>query len=161
MIESKIKFILIIKKIVKPFFDKQDSLESIKMDEECLILKGQMLLIEEWNAIIYLATPILDDLEVMYKAGLFLNDLSMHDSSRDLVLVGTQQSAQLKLSLDREKEKNKALEDSMMKLDIEMKKTDNLLYQMIPKKIADKLRLGEPLMNLCEVIYSFIDFIFN
>ena len=32
-----------------------------------------------------------------------------------------------------------------------MKKTDLLLYQMIPKKIADRLRSGEKAVNLCEV----------
>lgn len=87
----------------------------------------------------------------MFNTGFYINDLSMHDSSRDLVLVGTQQSAELKLALDQEKQKSKALEDSMKKLDIEMKRTDQLLYQMIPKKIADRLRSGEPVMNLCEV----------
>jgi guanylate cyclase len=75
----------------------------------------------------------------------------MHDSSRDLVLVGTQQSAELKLALDQEKQKSKAIEESIKKLDIEMKKTDQLLYQMIPKKVADRLRSGESVMNLCEV----------
>ncbi len=78
----------------------------------------------------------------------------MHDSSRDLVLVGTQQSAELKLALDQEKHKGKALEDSLKKLDSEMKKTDQLLYQMIPKKIADRLRSGEAVMNLCEVKFG-------
>lgn len=39
----------------------------------------------------------------------------------------------------------------MRKLDAEMKKTDLLLYQMIPKKIADRLRNGEKAANLCEV----------
>ncbi len=39
----------------------------------------------------------------------------------------------------------------MKKLDIEMKKTDLLLYQMIPKKIADRLRSGEKAADLCEV----------
>ena len=87
----------------------------------------------------------------MFHTGFYINDLSMHDSSRDLVLVGTQQSAELKLALDQEKQKSKALEDSMKKLDIEMKKTDQLLYQMIPQKVADRLRSGEPVMNLCEV----------
>ncbi len=88
----------------------------------------------------------------MFQTGFYINDLSMHDSSRDLVLVGTQQSAELKLALDQEKHKGKALEDSLKKLDTEMKKTDQLLYQMIPKKIADRLRGGEAVMNLCEVI---------
>jgi guanylate cyclase len=104
----------------------------------------------------------------MFSTGFYINDLSMHDSSRDLVLVGTQQSAELKLALDQEKQKSKALEDSMKKLDVEMKRTDQLLYQMIPKKIADRLRSGEPAMNLCEVCvliiflteYSFIHILY-
>ena len=39
----------------------------------------------------------------------------------------------------------------MKKLDMEMKKTDLLLYQMIPKKVADRLRTGEKAASLCEV----------
>lgn len=35
----------------------------------------------------------------MFKTGLYINDLSMHDSSRDLVLAGTQQSEELKRAL--------------------------------------------------------------
>jgi guanylate cyclase len=112
----------------------------------------------------------------MFNTGLFINDLSMHDSSRDLVLAGTQQSAELKLALDQvikeaeffktrirfflcqEKQKSKALEESMRKLDAEMKKTDLLLYQMIPKKIADRLRSGENAENICEVRIHFFSF---
>jgi guanylate cyclase len=44
----------------------------------------------------------------------------------------------------------------MKKLDAEMKKTDLLLYQMIPKKIADRLRNGEKAANLCEVRLPFL-----
>ena len=40
-------------------------------------------------------------LDDMFNSGLYINDLSMHDSSRDLVLAGTQQSAELKLALDQ------------------------------------------------------------
>ena len=87
----------------------------------------------------------------MFNTGFYINDLSMHDSSRELILVGSQQSAELKLALEQEKQKSKAIEDSMQKLDQEMKKTDELLYQMIPKNVADRLRKGEPAMNLCEV----------
>ncbi len=43
----------------------------------------------------------MENLDVMFNTGLFINDLSMHDSSRDLVLAGTQQSAELKLALDQ------------------------------------------------------------
>ena len=47
--------------------------------------------------------------------------------------------------------KSKRLEESMKKLDVEMKKTDQLLYQMIPKSVADRLRSGEPSVSTCEV----------
>ena len=43
----------------------------------------------------------IEDLEEMFDLGLYIDDLSMHDSSRDLVLAGMQQSAELKLALDQ------------------------------------------------------------
>ena len=51
----------------------------------------------------------------MFQTGFYINDLSMHDSSRDLVLVGTQQSAELKLALDQEKQKSKVKENKRTK----------------------------------------------
>ncbi|XP_076341476.1 soluble guanylate cyclase 88E-like [Tachypleus tridentatus] len=90
------------------------------------------------------------DLEGIVNTGLYINDLSMHDFSRDMVLAGQQQSAELKLALDQELQKSKQLEDSMKKLDSEMKRTDELLYQMIPKQVADRLRKGEPAVDTCQ-----------
>ncbi|XP_013410654.1 soluble guanylate cyclase 88E [Lingula anatina] len=119
-----------------------------------LRLKGQMMYVEEWDSILFLGTPIMENLDVMFRAGLYINDLSMHDSSRDLVLAGTQQSAELKLALDQEQSKNKNLEETMKKLDAEMKRTDSLLYQMIPKTVADRLRKGEPAVNTCQSFES-------
>lgn len=43
--------------------------------------------------------PRMESLSAMFKTGLYINDLSMHDSSRDLVLAGTQQSEELKRAL--------------------------------------------------------------
>ena len=43
------------------------------------------------------------------------------------------------------------LEDSMRKLDEEMQKTDKLLYSMIPKTVANRLRKGDLAVNTCEV----------
>ena len=88
----------------------------------------------------------------MFHSGFYLNDLSLHDGSRDLVLVGTQQSAELKLALVQEKQKSKQLEENVKQLDVEAKRADDLLYRLIPRKIADRLRSGEQVINLCEVI---------
>ncbi|KAK3526332.1 hypothetical protein QTP70_024279 [Hemibagrus guttatus] len=50
-----------------------------------------------------------------------------------------------------EQKKSSKLEESMKMLDYEMKKTDDLLYRMIPKPVAKRLRKGEPAVNTCEV----------
>jgi guanylate cyclase len=75
----------------------------------------------------------------------------MHDASREFVLVGTGHSEELKSALDEEKQRSKSLEDNMKNLDSEIKKADNLLYRLLPKTVAERLRNGEPTINMCEV----------
>nr|CAD7576366.1 unnamed protein product [Timema californicum] len=119
-------------------------------DDKTLRLKGQMIYMDNWRMMMYLGTPMMPDLNSLITTGLYINDLSMHDFSRDLMLAGTQQSVELKLALDQEQQKSKKLEESMRKLDEEMKRTDELLYQMIPKQVADRLRTGESPIDTCE-----------
>ncbi|XP_036328540.1 soluble guanylate cyclase 88E-like [Rhagoletis pomonella] len=114
-------------------------------------IKGQMVYMENWRMIMFLGTPVMPDLNSLITTGLYINDLSMHDFSRDLMLAGTQQSVELKLALDQEQQKSKKLEESMRKLDEEMRRTDELLYQMIPKQVADRLRRGENPIDTCEM----------
>ncbi|TSQ35265.1 Soluble guanylate cyclase 88E [Bagarius yarrelli] len=128
-----------------------NAMESWGDGSRCLKLKGQMRYMPEWESIIFLGTPVMESLSAMFKTGLYINDLSMHDSSRDLVLAGTQQSEELKRALIQEQKKSSKLEESMKMLDYEMKKTDDLLYRMIPKPVAKRLRKGEPAVNTCEV----------
>ncbi|XP_039453267.1 soluble guanylate cyclase 88E-like isoform X2 [Culex pipiens pallens] len=122
--------------------------------EKHLRLKGQMIYMEKWRMIMFLGTPVMPKLSSLINTGLYINDLSMHDFSRDLMLAGTQQSVELKLALDQEQQKSKKLEESMRKLDEEMRRTDELLYQMIPKQVADRLRRGENPIDTCEMFNS-------
>ncbi|CAH2984989.1 unnamed protein product [Chilo suppressalis] len=128
--------------------------ESDGTTEKNLRLKGQMIYMDNWRMMMYLGTPVMPDLAALVSTGLYINDLSMHDFSRDLMLAGTQQSVELKLALDQEQQKSKKLEESMRKLDEEMKRTDELLYQMIPKQVADRLRNGENPIDTCEMFDS-------
>ena len=41
-----------------------------------------MILIQEWNQMLFLACPIMKDLSNLMWSGLFVNELSMHDYSR-------------------------------------------------------------------------------
>uniref|UniRef100_A0A1B0C9R9 guanylate cyclase n=1 Tax=Lutzomyia longipalpis TaxID=7200 RepID=A0A1B0C9R9_LUTLO len=133
--------------------DEKDNLSNDEEmeNEKNLRLKGQMIYMENWRMIMFLGTPVMPDLTSLINTGLYINDLSMHDFSRDLMLAGTQQSVELKLALDQEQQKSKKLEESMRKLDEEMRRTDELLYQMIPKQVADRLRRGESPIDTCEM----------
>ncbi len=56
-------------------------------DDRSIHLKGQMMFMAEWNVIMFLCSPNLPDLDTLAFSGLFINDLSMHDFSRDLLLA--------------------------------------------------------------------------
>ncbi len=69
-----------------------------------------------------------------------------------MVLKGSQQSNDLKDALDAEMEKTRLMEESMKKLDDEMKRSDELLAQMIPKQVVDKVKSGLNPIETCEVV---------
>jgi len=125
-----------------------------------LKLKGQMVIMEEWDAVLFLATPIMDNLQMMFDMGVFINDLSLHDNSRELVLAGTQQQTEIKAALDEEKGRAENLKSSLAAVDEEMQRTDALLHQMIPKAIAERLRAGEPAKNMCQ-LYEKVTILFT
>ena len=66
------------------------------------------------------------------------------------MLASSQQSTELKDALDSENEKTKLMEESMGKLDAEMKRSDDLLSQMMPKSVAQKIKVRE----LCDSYFS-------
>ncbi|XP_038643014.1 soluble guanylate cyclase 88E-like [Scyliorhinus canicula] len=116
-----------------------------------LHLKGQMKYVPQWDSLIFLGTPIIETVEDMIKMGVYVNDLNLHDSSRELILAGTQQSAELQLALDQERQKYGQLQEIIKKLDEEKKRGDSLLYAMIPKAVADRLRKGVTALETCQV----------
>jgi len=133
------------------------------MEEEVdksLHLKGQMNFMADWNVVMFLSSPAIKNLEQLASSGLFICDLSMHDFSRDLLLASSQQSNELKDALDSEVEKTKAMEESMAKLDVEMKRSDELLSQMMPKSVAQKIKDGASAVETCE-IFEMVTIVFN
>ena len=81
--------------------DDEENLLAEEVDNS-LHLKGQMMFMAEWNLIMFLAAPILNDIGTLEKSGLYVNDLPMHDFSRDLLLAADQKSDTLKEALETE-----------------------------------------------------------
>ena len=65
--------------------------------------------------------------------------------------TGNQRSNELKEALDAENEKSKQMVEAMAKVEEEMKRSDKLLCQMIPKAVADKVKQGLNPVETCEV----------
>lgn len=86
--------------------DEMGELMGEEGDDKNLHLKGQMMFMAEWNVIMFLSSPSLKNLDALAFTGLYINDLSMHDFSRDLLLASSSQSNELKEALDAELEKN-------------------------------------------------------
>lgn len=116
-----------------------------------LHLRGIMKYIKSWNKIVYICSPIIGGVEEMMRIGLYMNDLGLHDTSREMALSGIRPLPQLELARDHELDKGKALEENIQKLAIERKRSEELLYRMMPKAIADRLKLGGKAVETCEV----------
>merc|ERR1719228_1500422 len=105
---------------------------------------------KEWDAMLFLACPMMKDLNNLVWTGLFVNDLSMHDYSRDIMLATTQEKIQMKMLLSAAEKKAAELEVQQKKLNEVMKKSDDLISQMLPKSIADDLAKGKSNEEVCE-----------
>jgi len=142
--------------------DEDDDDQNLMEEEvdKSLHLKGQMHFMADWNVVMFLCSPALNDVEQLAASGLFICDLSMHDFSRDLLLASSQQSNELKDALAAEVERTKAMEDSMSKLDREMRRSDELLSQMMPKSVAQKIKEGASAVETCE-IFEMVTIVFN
>lgn len=108
-----------------------------------LRLKGQMLYIPETDIVIFLCYPSVVNLDDLTRRGLYISDIPLHDATRDLVLMSEQFEADYKLTRNLEFLTDK-LQQTYRELDSEKKKTDRLLYSVLPISVANELRHKRP-----------------
>lgn len=95
--------------------------DEILLDEDVdktLHIKGQMIFIKEWGQLLFLACPIMNDLNNLIWTGLFINDLSMHDYSRDIMLASSQEKIEMKMALTAAEIKASALNAQLRQVSI-------------------------------------------
>ncbi|XP_070380861.1 soluble guanylate cyclase 88E-like isoform X3 [Dermacentor albipictus] len=127
-------------------FPEQSTLPSRR-----LLLKGEMRYLHESDVILFLGVPLLSGLDELQMAGLYLEDLCIHDMTRDIVLAEWQHGANLEVSYREQESKSRTLEENLVRLDAWRQRGDELLYSMIPKSVADRLRRGAHPVDTCEV----------
>uniref|UniRef100_A0A4W5QYN2 Guanylate cyclase soluble subunit beta-1 n=1 Tax=Hucho hucho TaxID=62062 RepID=A0A4W5QYN2_9TELE len=109
----------------------------------CLRLKGQMIYLPEAENILFLCSPSVMNLDDLTRRGLYLSDIPLHDATRDLVLLGEQFREEYKLTQELEILTDR-LQHTLRALEDEKKKTDRLLYSVLPPSVANELRHKRP-----------------
>lgn len=113
------------------------------IDKYIVKLMGQMSYMEEKDLMLFVCSPSVANLDDLNNTGLFLSDIPLHDATRDLVLLSEQFEAEYKV----QKKLTMLTEQlNVMKneLEEEKKKTDRLLYSVLPPTVANELRNERP-----------------
>ncbi|XP_031334521.1 soluble guanylate cyclase 89Db-like isoform X1 [Photinus pyralis] len=143
---------LLRKKEVKEKDDPATSASESTMKN--ILLKGQMKYIADVNGVIFLCSPIINDLDELTERGIFLNDLNQHGLGKEMVMAGWQHNSKLEVLFDDAEQRSLDLEQSYELLDKWKKRSDELLYSMIPQTVADRLRGGNSRLSTCETFES-------
>ncbi|XP_026509261.1 guanylate cyclase soluble subunit beta-2-like [Terrapene carolina triunguis] len=135
----------------------REMLPDSRRNQPMLKLRGQMIWMESIQCMMYLCSPKLRSLEELEEQKMHISDIAQHDTTRDLILLNQQRLAEIELSnqLERKKEELRILSKN---LEAEKKKTETLLYAMLPKHVANLLKEGKKVeageFNSCTILFS-------
>ncbi|PAA82190.1 hypothetical protein BOX15_Mlig004886g5 [Macrostomum lignano] len=107
-----------------------------------IFVKGQMRHLAEPDLLVFLGSLRVANLDQMQQDSLFMSDIPLFDVSRELITINQQQKADHTIN-QKLNEATAQLSKTTQALNAEKRKTDNLLYQMLPKRVAESLRNGE------------------
>ncbi|GFR74112.1 soluble guanylate cyclase subunit [Elysia marginata] len=135
------------------------STENHRLSED-LELKGQMVFLQESDSILFLGSPSVENLDELIGKGIYISDIPIHDATRDVILVGEQTKAQDGLK-KRMQELKKSIETASKAVDVEKQKNVDLLLEIFPPAIAQKLWRGEAVepMTVDNVTMLFSDIV--
>lgn len=123
--------------------DPATGMRKISQGNKSILLKGQMFYLKDMDSLIFLCSPLIENLDELHGIGLYLNDLNPHGLSRELVMAGWQHCSKLEIMFEKEEQRSDELEKSLDLADSWKKQGDELLYSMIPRPIAERMRNGE------------------
>ncbi|XP_036599802.1 guanylate cyclase soluble subunit beta-2-like [Trichosurus vulpecula] len=136
---------------------RREMMPEVWKNQPALKLRGQMIWMESLQCMIYLCSPKLRSLQELEERNMHISDIARHDTTRDLILLNQQRLAEIELSnqLERKKEELRMLSKHLA---IEKKKTETLLYAMLPEHIANQLKEGKKVaageFKTCTILFS-------
>ncbi|XP_063420347.1 guanylate cyclase soluble subunit beta-2-like isoform X1 [Mytilus trossulus] len=117
------------------------SLKKTDRTDNPLILRGEMMWLAEIKHMIYICSPRLTSLSELTKLNMYLSDIPLYDVTRELILLNQQRIAEIDIAKKLD-ETTVELKKTSRLLEEEKQRTDALLYQMLPQKVANDLKNG-------------------
>ena len=124
---------------------RSESQQSMSHD---LVLKGQMIFVEEWDCLLFIGFPIISIPEQLLKIGLFVSDLSLFDSSRDLVMVSAQDASDKAMTQKLVSVKSDVVAEATHIMEKAKEDWQRVSYSMMPTSVSQRLMRGEPAYSL-------------
>ncbi|BES91692.1 soluble guanylate cyclase [Nesidiocoris tenuis] len=119
-----------------------------------ILLKGQMMYLENIETVIYLCCPVINNMDDLKKMNLYISDLNEHGLGRDLVVKGWHNCSRLEQTWEETEALCQELEKNHKLLEEWKEKGDELLYSMIPHSVAEQLRRGDSPLSTCKSFES-------
>ncbi|CAD5216121.1 unnamed protein product [Bursaphelenchus xylophilus] len=104
-------------------------------------LKGQMMLLSNGEHMIYLGSPYVTTIPELLTNSLRLSSFPLHDATRDLILLNQQRLNDVDDNIQLEAN-NERLEDMAAEIELEKKRNETLLKEVLPVSVADQLLQG-------------------
>ncbi|BFZ10415.1 hypothetical protein BsWGS_13454 [Bradybaena similaris] len=111
-------------------------------DSNIFSMKGQMIWMAESKLMIFIGSPRLTSLKEMKRMNVFMADIPLYDVTREMVLLYQQRNAEIDITKKLD-ETTSELKRTSRELALEKQKTERLLYQMLPEKVANQLKNGQ------------------
>ncbi|KAG1708478.1 Guanylate cyclase soluble subunit beta-1 [Nymphon striatum] len=103
-------------------------------------LKGQMVILPD-SRMMFLCSPRFQTTLELEEQNVYFADIPIYDHCRDMLLLGINRGNERELVQKLEEGQNR-LKSLESELENDQKKTDELLYNILPAKVAQKLRLN-------------------
>ncbi|KAI6175859.1 Guanylate cyclase [Aphelenchoides bicaudatus] len=118
---------------------KQQMARNENTKKMMFMLKGQMILVNGGNSLLYINSPYIFNPEIMLNNNLFISDMQNHDATREIIMLNqnrvTQQNINRQLDMTAKKLKQKS--DKLEKI---QQKMEQLATEKIPQTISTLMK---------------------
>ncbi|XP_055342760.1 guanylate cyclase soluble subunit beta-1-like [Paramacrobiotus metropolitanus] len=117
-------------------------LEVTSAADEKFRLNGQIIHLLESDLLLFIGSPYVVSLDDLYRKGFSIADIALYDAKRDFLLASETFDEERKL-FKRLEDLTNNLQETARLMAVEKARTDQLIYDILPRPVAKQLKMGE------------------